>query len=169
MAEEGPKAQIEIGGIKFTGGKAMVVATALFSAIGSLYGAFEVYKDYGDMKKKIQSYEAPDLSEINNKINVIEERLTAVEKSVTESNDYIRDIRKDLKSDLQTTIRIVDDIEKRNKETEREVRSVTYSLEKDVNVRLKDMEHDVNTKMKEVEHNINEKLQKAFDNPLAGK
>ena len=46
------------------------VIFALGSMIGVLYGAFEVYKDYMDMKEQIQSYVAPDLSGIEEQIAV---------------------------------------------------------------------------------------------------
>ena len=36
-------AEIEIGGIKFRGGKVLVIITALSSAIGVLWGGFEAY------------------------------------------------------------------------------------------------------------------------------
>ena len=49
-------AEIEVGGITFKGGKMFAVAMALGSAIGVLYGGFEVYKDYQDMKEQIQEY-----------------------------------------------------------------------------------------------------------------
>ena len=128
------------------------------------------------MKKKIQTYVAPDLSGIDKKIEVLSQKLSGLEKSEAESNDYIRDIRKDLKGDVQTATATVDRIEKTNKDTERELRSVSYGLEKDLNSRMKDLEKDVNDKIKDnsqkmvdLEKRIDEKLQKAFDNPLAGK
>ena len=50
-------AEIEVGGITFKGGKMFAVAMALGSAIGVLYGGFEVYKDYQDIwiKEPIKS------------------------------------------------------------------------------------------------------------------
>jgi len=170
------KTGFQIAGVNITGAKIAVIATALSTAVGGLYGGFEVYKDYIDMKKKIQTYVAPDLSGIDKKIEVLSQKLSGLEKSEAESNDYIRDIRKDLKGDVQTATATVDRIEKTNKDTERELRSVSYGLEKDLNSRMKDLEKDVNDKIKDnsqkmvdLEKRIDEKLQKAFDNPLAGK
>ena len=61
-------AQIEFAGIKFTGGKMALVITLVTSLIGGLWGGFEVYKYYMDMKEKIQSYTAPDLSGLDKRI-----------------------------------------------------------------------------------------------------
>ena len=48
----------------------MVAFTLISSTLGGLYGAFEVYKDYQDMKSKIAKYVAPDLSELNKKMEI---------------------------------------------------------------------------------------------------
>lgn len=49
---------ISIGGYEFTPAKLMVAATLVSSILGGLYGAFEVYKDYVGMKKRIAEYVA---------------------------------------------------------------------------------------------------------------
>ena len=54
-------AQVEFAGIKFTGGKMAVVITLITSLIGGLWGGFEVYKDYMDMKEKIFPTRLTDL------------------------------------------------------------------------------------------------------------
>ena len=52
-------AEVEVGGIKFKGGKIFVILTALTTAGGALWGGFEFYKDYLNMKEQIQNYVAP--------------------------------------------------------------------------------------------------------------
>ena len=44
---------ISIGGYEFTPAKLMVAFTLVSSTLGGLYGAFEVYKNYQSMKKRI--------------------------------------------------------------------------------------------------------------------
>jgi len=63
---------ISIGGYEFTPAKLMVAATLVSSILGGLYGAFEVYKDYQGMKKKIAEYVSPDLAEVYKKLDVIQ-------------------------------------------------------------------------------------------------
>ena len=65
---------ISIGGYEFTPAKLMVAFTIVSSTLGGLYGAFEVYKDYQGMKKKIAEYVAPDLSELNAKMDIVVEK-----------------------------------------------------------------------------------------------
>ena len=49
-------AEVELpGGIKFKGGKIFVILTALTTAGGALWGGFEFYKDYLNIKIKYKN------------------------------------------------------------------------------------------------------------------
>ena len=69
-------AEVEVGGIKFRGGKIFVILTALTTAGGALWGGFEFYKDYLDMKEQVQKYVAPDLSEFDKNIALTKQEIT---------------------------------------------------------------------------------------------
>jgi len=129
---------ISIGGYEFTPAKLMVAFTLVSTILGGLYGAFEVYKSYQDMKTKIEKYVAPDLSEI-------EKKLAIVEENSQKSSDYTRDIKNDLKNDIRRLEGVVENVERSSKTAQRET------------------EQDVRQLRKE----IDSKIQKALDNPLA--
>ena len=57
-------AEIEYQGIKVGGSKLLLIVPLVTSIVGGLWGGFEFYKDYTDMKAQIMSYVAPDLSGI---------------------------------------------------------------------------------------------------------
>ena len=97
-------AQLEFAGMKFTGGKMAMVITLVTSLIGGLWGGFEVYKDYMDMKAKIQNYTAPDLSGIDKRIAVLENELS-----------FVGDLKNDLKRDFRRIESIVNYVEQRVK------------------------------------------------------
>ena len=78
-------AEIEFAGIKFKGGRMVAVAMGLSTLVGGLYGGFEVYKDYMDMKEMIQSYVAPDLSGFQEQLSVIEQKMASTEDSVIQA------------------------------------------------------------------------------------
>ena len=96
---------ISIGGYEFTPAKLMVAATIVSTILGGLYGAFEVYKSYQDMKTKIEKYVTPDLTEI-------EKKLAIVEENSQKSSDYTRDIKNDLRADIRKLEKIVEDVER---------------------------------------------------------
>ncbi len=138
-------AQIEFAGIKFTGGKMALVITLVTSLIGGLWGGFEVYKDYMDMKAKIQNYTAPDLSGIDKRIAVLENELT-----------FVADLKTDIKSDVRRIESIVNDVEQRVKEDSR-------ANQKDLTETIKEIKLD----MKELEEKVIKQIQIALENPLS--
>ena len=61
-------AEVEIAGAKIKGGKMLLLLPILGTLGGGLWGGFEFYKDYLNMKEQIQNYVAPDLSEFDKNI-----------------------------------------------------------------------------------------------------
>lgn len=136
---------IAIGGYEFTPAKLMVALTLVSSTLGGLYGAFEVYKDYQGMKKRITEYVAPDLSELNKKMEIT---MQNSEKSV----QYTQDIKNDLKNDIRRLEGVVESVERNAKQSAREA----TQAQKETDVELR-----------QVRKEIDSKIQRALDNPLA--
>ena len=133
-----PNTVISIGGYNFTPAKLMIAGGILSTVLGGLYGAFEVYKDYQSMKEAIQTYVAPDLSEINQKIAVLEQ-------NSEKSTEYVRDINTNLKQDIRRIEKIVEDVERTSKQSQREI----------------------DRDLRELRKETDEKIKKALDNPLS--
>jgi hypothetical protein len=167
---------ISIGGYEFTPAKLMVAFTLVSSLLGGLYGAFEVYKDYQNMKKKIANYEAPDLSEFD-------KRLAVIEENSSKTTDYTRDIKNDLKTDIRRNESVTEQVERSVKQAQRETESEMRQARKDVREDLDKARAEVNVIRKEMadarreisrevealKKEVDNKIQKAIDNPLAGK
>jgi hypothetical protein len=130
--------EIKVGKFSFTPMKLMILGGIFTSVMGALYGTFEVYKDYMDMKTAIQTYVTPDLSEINKKIAVLEQ-------NSEKSTEYVRDINQGLKSDI------------------RRIEKITEQVERDVKLSLRETDKD----LREIRKEVDDKIQKALDNPLA--
>jgi hypothetical protein len=136
---------IAIGGYEFTPAKLMVAFTLVSSTLGGLYGAFEVYKDYQGMKKRITEYVAPDLSELNKKMEIT---MQNSEKSV----QYTQDIKNDLKNDIRRLEGVVESVERSSKQMAREATSA---------------QKETDQELRQVRKEIDSKIQKALDNPLS--
>ena len=145
MSDDNEKASIEVGGIKFTGGKMVAVFMAISATVGSLYGAFEVYKDYTDMKEMIQSYVAPDLSGIERQLSVLEQR---TESSV----EFTRDINTNLRTDIRRIEGVVDNVERSVRQTQRETVEDIRALRSEI---------------RDIEQELKRQIRDALDNPLA--
>ena len=140
---------ISIGGYEFTPAKLMVAFTIVSSTLGGLYGAFEVYKDYQGMKKKIAEYVSPDLTEVYKKLAVIEE-------NSAKTNDYTRDIKNDLKNDIRRLEGVVESVERSTKQSQRETE-----------VEVRAVKKETEQELRQVRKEVDSKIQKALDNPLA--
>ena len=81
-------AEIEYAGVKVGGSKLLLVIPLIGSIIGGLWGGFEFYKDYTDMKEQIQSYVAPDLSGIEKGSSVCSREFNYSSDNGTTSKDY---------------------------------------------------------------------------------
>jgi dsDNA-specific endonuclease/ATPase MutS2 len=182
---------ISIGGYAFTPAKLMIAATIVSTVLGGLYGAFEVYKDYMDMKQKIADYVTPDLGEIYKKIEVLE-------ASTNKTVEYSQDIKNDLKADIRRLENVVESVERDSKvaqrdtdksvqdarkdvrETKQEVNKITRQLEKDTATQNKELQRQVETavrqlqkeneqEIKQLRRELDDKIKKALDNPLTNK
>ena len=166
MSDDG-KTEVEFAGVKFRGGKIFVIITALSTLGGGLYAGFEFWKDYMDMKEKIETYVAPDLSGFDKRIAIMESRMNEEVDLFKEEMNVLknevkliagvnRDMKVDMKQDVRRIEKIVEDTEQRVKEDSREFSNAIRSLEKETDTRLKTMEKDLDLKVK-----------KALNNPLS--
>ena len=160
-------AEIEFAGIKFKGGKMVAVAMGLSTLVGGLYGGFEVYKDYMDMKEMIQSYVAPDLSGFQEQLSVIEQKMAGTEDSVIQATDYARQIKNDLKDDVTRIEQLVDRLEDDIRETETEVRDMIDAADERFDRKRDALYGETDRKIKEVDDRLSSQIQEALDNPLA--
>jgi cell division protein ZapA (FtsZ GTPase activity inhibitor) len=130
---ENEQFEVTILGKKFTATMLAIYGTIASTVIGVLWAGFQVWH-------KIDSYVAPD-------IEGIEKRLVILEESTAKVNDYTRDI----KDDLKTEIRALDNEVKA-------IRSDARAMQKEARDDIRDIRRDVDVKIK-----------RALDNPLANK
>ena len=200
--------ELEFAGIKFRGGKLVGILIALSTLVGGAYGAFEVYKDYMDMKEVIKSYEPPDLSGYESRLNLFEEKITNLEnvietkianmeqilqseistalELVQSAQGDARDIRNELRKDINEVMDNISAVDKRSRLPEQEIRGSQRTAENDVRTLIQHAEdrfdgkrtaiesdatrrnEAIDVKLKELEDRLREMLTKALNNPLAG-
>ena len=156
-------AEVEIGGVKLAGGKGRAVLMGIGSLIGTLYGGFEVYKDYMDMKQQIQEYVAPDLSSINERLTALDKKMEGIAANVSQSTEYTNEIKNDLKGDIRRVEGVVESVERSSKQSQRE----TYTSVKEVRNELRALQKETDLAIKETNSTVDKKIKQALDNPLA--
>jgi predicted nucleic acid-binding Zn-ribbon protein len=184
--------EVEYGGIKATGGKLFVIISLLGTLGGALWGGFEFYKDYQDMKKQITAYVAPDLSGVDKKLEVLDIEVTttkelisteinSIKDIVDEAQDTTRDIRTSMKTDINLFSDQIAAIDKRSREDGLETRTAMRNAENEVrqliadtSKRWDDKLQKVDNKLQKVDNQIemleeklDKKITKALENPLA--
>jgi DNA-binding FrmR family transcriptional regulator len=180
---------ISIGGYEFTPAKLMIAFTLVTSILGGLYGAFEVYKDYMDMKQKIAEYVTPDLGELYKKLEVLE-------ASSNKTVEYTNEIKNDLKGDLRRIEGVVESIERTTKTDQRmtdasvkeiqrvsdsalkenqkvldstlkDIRRYSDQTIKELNSELTRLQKETSGEIRTLRREVDDKIKKALDNPLS--
>ena len=180
MSDDG-KTEVEFAGVKFRGGKIFVIITALSTLGGGLYAGFEFYKDYVNMKEKIEKYTAPDLSGFDKRLAMLRADMDAMQKienmiedTALQTRDEARTIKNDLKAEIVRTERLVESIERRVKGIQDDTRKM-IDKENDRNDKIREriqnrmdgLDDTLTSKMKALEKDTGDKIKKALNNPLA--
>jgi len=157
-------AEIEFAGMTFKGGKMMVVLAALSTLGGGLWGGFEFYKDYMDMKEIVENID----------VDEIEARNREIEIKLEEAIAYTRDIKGSLRDDIIRIERVTDATSGRMKDVQndiderlRNMTDLTRETEKDVRDTMRALEDRIDAEMDKLDEELRETLQKALDNPLS--
>ena len=167
-------AEVTFGGVSFKGGKIVVIITALTTLIGGAWGGFEFYKDYLDMKEKIQSYSAPDLSGfdkrlelVTQKSDVLQQEISMIIQEVQLVSDVANELKNDLRQDVRRIEKIVNDVEQMVKEDTRESARELRDTSKDIQVRMEELSDKLQSTMSELEEKIEKRIKLALENPLS--
>jgi len=142
---------IEYQGMKFTGGKFFLILSLIGAIIGGGWTGYKFYDDYLDMKAKIEEYTAPDLSSYDEQLAVIKSELDMVLDEIT----LVSDVAKDLKNDMKTDLRQMNN----------DIRHIT-EIVNDVEDRQKEDTREIFDEIKIIEDNLNLNINKALNNPL---
>ena len=184
--------EVEYGGIKATGGKLFVIISLLGTVSAGLWGGFEFYKDYQDMKKQITSYVAPDLSGFDKKLGVLNIEVTTTKELlgtevrtmkaiIDEAQDTTRDIRTTMKTDINLFSDQIAAIDKRSRADGLETRTAMRNAENEVRELIADTSkrwddklqkvdnklQKVDNQIEQLEEKLDKKITKALENPLA--
>ncbi len=156
-------AEVEIAGAKIKGGRLMLLVPIVSALGGGLWGGFEFYKDYMDMKEIIQEIDVDTITAQN----------TLTQTKLDEAIDYTRDIKNNLREDIMTVeghvdkIRnevqnAIDEMNQLQKDTlasMREVEALNRETEKDVRDTMRETESRIEEAMTKLEERLSMRLQ----------
>ena len=181
-------ADVEYKGVHVTGikGSYLLVLFPLFASIvGGLWGGFELWSRYQSMEQKINEYVAPDLSDFDKRIDIMRGEVIALKELVHDAQETARDIRTDIKGEVNKQDDQIAAIDKRSRSESQETRTIIRNAEKNFNElemgtlsmirelisntskRWDDKLTKVDTQIENLEKKIDKKITKALENPLA--
>jgi len=181
-------ADVEYKGVHVTGikGSYLLVLFPLFASIvGGLWGGFELWSRYQSMEQKINEYVAPDLSGFDKRIDVMRGEVNALKELVHDAQETARDIRTDIKGEVNKQHDQIAAVDKRSRSESQETRTIIRNAEKNFNdlemgtlsmirelisnasKRWDDKLTKVDTQIETLEEKIDKKITKALENPLA--
>jgi len=145
--------EVEYQGMKFKGGKFFIILSLIGAIIGGGWTGYKFYDDYLDMKAKIESYTAPDLSNYDEQLAVLKSEVSMVLEEVSLVNDVATSLKNDLRDDIKT---MKSDIRLQDR------------IIKDVETSVKEMDRQLHQDLKQLEEELEVNIKKALSNPLAG-
>ena len=189
-------AKLEYKGLHISGTKWILIFPLIGTIIGGLWGGFELFKRYEDMEKLVSKYEAPDLSGFTTRLEVFDTQLkeklksvntdiNALKELVADAQETARDIRTDIKGEVNKQDDQIAAIDKRSRVDSQETRVIIRNAEKNfgelemgmlqvvrelitqTSKRWDDKLTKVDIQIENLEKKIDKKITKALENPLA--
>ena len=183
-------AEVEVGGVKFSGGgRIAIVLTALSTLAGSAYVGYEFYFDYLDLREVVQEIDIDEIKASNeltiSKLNdaivytrdiknnlrddllKLEGYIDKLEKKIETSSERIKTTQSSIDSVLEDVLNQMNEVQKDVTSAIREVETLNRETEKDVRDTMREVENRIEQDMTKLENKLNERLQEALDNPLS--
>ena len=157
------KLEFEIGGL--SSGKIAVIAAALSTVVGALWGGFQVYQQFLTMQKVTAAYVPPDLSGINSQISVLNERVTSVERLTKGNSEALNYLTGSIGSSINGTRQTVDAVSS----TIRSSDTQNVAMQRQIIEQLRQQDQEQQRRLKELERWTDDKIKHVLANPLAGK
>ena len=162
-------AEVEIGEMKVSGGKALVLIPLLGTILGGLWGGFELYQRLLDAEQAVTEYVAPDMSGINQQLAVQAETVASLKEDVQQQFDTVTALLDNMQEDLDRVREDADEvdtfvrtIDESTNETQRDLRNDVYAMETELNDRLRELDGE----LREMRDDLEEKIERILDNPL---
>lgn len=168
-------AKMKIFGFTMTPTTIGALGAIITTAIGGLYGSFQVYNDYMGMKNVIENINVEAIQAENEKVIL---KLNEALLRIDQGTEYTRDIKQGLREDLMHTEKQVERMEDVLRRNENEMRKMVQNaeerfenkrdaLQNDYDKKAANLRDTTDQKIKDLENRLNSKLQRALDNPLA--
>lgn len=169
MSDDDKKVSFDESGFSFslgglTSGKIAIIFAAISTIVGSLWAGFQVYQQFLTMKEVTAAYVPPDLSGINERISVLDERVTSVERLTKGNSEALNYISGSVSGSLTSTRQTVDAVSSSVRSSDAQ----NMAMQRAIIQQLRDQDKESQERIKALQGDLDAKIQKTLANPLAG-
>jgi hypothetical protein len=168
--DEDPKVAFDESGFSFnigglSSGKIAIIFAAISTIVGGLWGGFQVYQQFLTMKEVTAAYVPPDLSGIEGRISVLDERVTSVERLTKINSEALNYMTGSISSSVSGTRQTVDAVSSSVRNSDAQ----NMAMQRAIIDQLREQDREQQRRIKELETETAARIQKTLANPLAGK
>jgi len=168
--QEEPQVAFDESGFSFkignlSSGKIAVIFAAVSTVVGSLWAGFQVYQQFLTMQEVTAAYVPPDLSGINERISVLDERVTSVERLTKGNAEALNYLTGSISSNITSTRQTVDAVSGSVRASD----AMTIQTQRAILDQLRQQDQEQQRRIKALETDLNTRIQQTLANPLAGK
>lgn len=168
--KEEPKVSFDESGFSFnigglSSGKIAIIFAAFSTILGGLWAGFQVYQQFLTMQEVTAAYVPPDLSGIETRISVLDERVTSVERLTKGNSEALNYLTGSISSSVSGTRQTVDAVSSSVRSSDAQ----NMAMQRAVIDQLRQQDQEQQRRIKQLEAETNERIQKTLANPLAGK
>jgi hypothetical protein len=168
--KEESKVSFDEGGFSFSvgklsSGKIAIIFAAISTIVGGLWAGFQVYQQFLTMKEVTAAYVPPDLSGIEGRISVLDERVTSVERLTKINSEALNYMTGSISSSVSGTRQTVDAVSSSVRNSDAQ----NMAMQRAIIDQLREQDKEQQRRIKELETQTAERIQKTLANPLAGK
>lgn len=165
-----PKVAFDESGFSFslgglTSGKIAIIFAAISTVVGALWAGFQVYQQFLTMQEVTAAYVPPDLSGINERISVLDERVTSVERLTKGNSEALNYLTGSISSSVTSTRQTVDAVSGSVRASD----AMTMQTQRAILDQLRQQDQEQQRRIKVLETDLNTRIQQTLANPLAGK
>jgi len=168
--QEEPQVAFDESGFSFkignlSSGKIAIIFAAISTVVGTLWAGFQVYQQFLTMQEVTAAYVPPDLSGINQRISVLDERVTSVERLTKGNSEALNYLTNSISSSVTSTRQTVDAVSGSVRASD----AMTIQTQRAMLDQLRQQDLDQQRRIKELETQMDDKIKRVLDNPLNGK
>ena len=168
--KEEPQVAFDESGFSFkignlSSGKIAIIFAAVSTIVGSLWAGFQVYQQFLTMQEVTAAYVPPDLSGINERISVLDERVTSTERLTKGNAEALNYLTGSISSSVTSTRQTVDAVAGSVRASD----NMTMQAQRAILDQLRQQDQEQQRRIKELEGQLNNRIQQTLANPLAGK